>query len=231
MKKYHFVILLALLLMVVGNDVQAQSLRLDNANLTKQYLMLDKEVVDIDYNGFATVVVAANCDYQTTADEWMVVRRMHNGNTAIFPQPNYSSQAREGKVTFKSADGTVTRSLKVCQGPDTSWSEIVTEEIVKVSSVSVANGEAQGGTPASNLIDGNFSTIWHSRWGGSTRFPVTLTFNFTNSPTIDYFVYTRDKTPAPTATRRWWKCRHAAVAKRPLRSTANTTSAAPARPR
>ena len=115
---------------------------------------------------------------------------MHNGNTAIFAQPNYNSQAREGVVTFKSTDGTVTRSLKVRQGPDTSWSELVTEELVKVSSVTVANGEAQAGTPASNLIDGNFSTIWHSRWSGLTKFPVTLTFNFTNSPTIDYFVYT-----------------------------------------
>ena len=183
-------LIISVLLMLVGNDAQAQSLRLDNASLKNQYLIIDKEAVDIDYNGFATVAVAANCDYQTTADEWMVARRMHNGNTAIFPQPNYSSQTREGVVTFKSADGTVTRSLTVRQGPDTSWNEIVTEESVKVASVSVANSEAQSGTPASNLIDGNFSTIWHSRWSGLTQFPVTLTFNFTNSPTIDYFVYT-----------------------------------------
>ena len=105
MKTMKYLILSALL-MLVGNDALAQSLRLDNANLKNQYLMLDKEVVDIDYNGFATVAVAANCDYQTTADDWMVVRRMHNGNTAIFAQPNYNSQAREGVVTFKSTDGT-----------------------------------------------------------------------------------------------------------------------------
>ena len=188
MKKYQFLTLLALMLMFVGNDARAQSFKLNNATLTKQYLMIDKEKVEVRYNGFATVAVAANCDYQATADDWMVVRRMHNGNTAIFPQPNFSSQAREGTVTFKSADGTVTRTLKVVQGYDTSYEELVTEEQIKVAGVSAS--EAQSGTPASNLTDGNFSTIWHSRWSGLTSFPVTLTFNFSNSPTIDYFVYT-----------------------------------------
>ena len=61
MKTTKYLILSALL-MLVGNDALAQSLRLDNANLKNQYLMLDKEMVDIDYNGFATVAVAANCD-------------------------------------------------------------------------------------------------------------------------------------------------------------------------
>ena len=185
-------LILSVLSLVSAAEMQGQSLRLDNQNLKKQYLMIDKEAVELNYNDFTTVAVAANCDYEaTSADSWIVVRKMNNGNTAIFPQPNFSNDSREGTVTFTSADGTVKRTLRVVQGHDTSSGDIVTEEQVRVSSVTAS--EAQSGTPATNLIDGNFSTIWHSRWGGLTSFPVTLTFNFASSPTIDHFVYTPRK--------------------------------------
>lgn len=37
-------------------------------------------------------------------------------------------------------------------------------------------------------FDGDFTTIYHSHWG-DTEFPVTLRYNFSNAPQIDYLVY------------------------------------------
>lgn len=175
-------------LMAFVAPIQAQSLRLDQANLKGQYLVLGNENVSIDHTGFATVAVAGNCDYQVkTSDNWLKARKMLNGNVAIFTDPNYSADARVGTITLTSADGTCERMITVLQGADASAGELITEIQVKVSSATAS--EAQSGTPANNLVDGDFSTIYHSLWNG-TKFPVTLTFNFNNSPDIDYFVYT-----------------------------------------
>lgn len=181
---------LALAAVVV--PVQAQSLRLDKSGVKGQYLMVSNENVSVDYTGFSVVAVAGNCDYQaSTTDEWLTVGKMLNGNVAIFAAPNYSSEIRVGTVTLTSADGTCQRTISVSQAADPSASELITETQVKVSSVTAS--EAQGDGPASNLIDGNFNTIYHSTYNGSvstTKFPVTLTFNFTSQPDIDYFIYT-----------------------------------------
>jgi len=90
----------------------AQSLKLDNSNLKTQQLLLGKQELHIDYNDFSTVAVAANCDYQaSTTDTWLTLKRMANGNTAVFASPNYDMSARTGTITFTSADGSVVRTL------------------------------------------------------------------------------------------------------------------------
>ena len=172
--------------------VMAQSVKLNNPNLKNQYLLLAKEQVELSASDFTTVAVAANCDYQlTTSDSWLVARKMLNGNAAIFGLTNMDLSERQGTVTFTSADGSIVRVLQVVQEGDKSVNELVTEEQVKVSSVSAS--ESMSGNPATYLTDGNFNTIYHSTYSGSgstTKFPVNLTFTFTGSPDIDYFVYT-----------------------------------------
>lgn len=54
---------------------------------------------------------------------------------------------------------------------------------------SAISGEFQPGTPIEQSIDGDKSTIYHSRWGGETSFPVTLEYEFEKgTPGIDYAI-------------------------------------------
>ena len=186
------VIILCLLFSVIDVAVMAQSVRLDNQNLTNQYLLLSKEQVSLQSSDFTTVTVAANCDYQlSTSNDWIVARKMLNGNAVIFGLPNLELTERQGTVTFMSPDGKLVRVLKVVQEGDNSVNELITEEQVKVSSASAS--ESMSGNPATYLTDGDFNTIYHSTYSGNTsttKFPVTLTFNFQSSPDIDYFIYT-----------------------------------------
>ena len=94
---------------------QAQSVKL-NAQIKTQRLFISKDKVNLAASDFATVAVAANCDYTATADQdWLTIRKTANGNTALFPQTNYDLAYREGTVTFTTADGTIKRTLKVRQ--------------------------------------------------------------------------------------------------------------------
>ncbi|MCR5132108.1 MAG: M60 family metallopeptidase [Prevotella sp.] len=178
--RYYVLSIVAMLLAV---NVQAQSLRLDNANLKSDQLILGKTTAYIDCSGFTTVAVAGNCDYTATSDDsWIILRKMANGNMAIFSSPNFNLGEREGTVKFTSANGTVERLLTVIQeGFDATDIQ-----------VPIASGEAssyQGGEGIEKSFDGDYSTIYHSNYSGTT-YPITLTYNFEKASHIDYAVYT-----------------------------------------
>ncbi len=161
---------------------QAQSVKL-NAQIKTQRLFLSKDKVNLAASDFATVAVAANCDYTATADQdWLTIRKTANGNTALFPQTNYDLAYREGTVTFTTADGTIKRTLKVRQdGYD------ATDELIPVASGKAS--QSQSGEGIERSFDGNFNTLYHSPYSGTT-FPVTLTYNLQQPSHVDYALYT-----------------------------------------
>lgn len=60
---------------------------------------------------------------------------------------------------------------------------------IVITTSSAAASEFQSGTDIQNTIDGNKSTIYHSRWGDATEYPVELIYNFSDDKDeIDYFV-------------------------------------------
>ncbi|WP_282072098.1 M60 family metallopeptidase [Polaribacter atrinae] len=60
---------------------------------------------------------------------------------------------------------------------------------VKISPNSASASEYQSGTDIQKTIDGDKSTIYHSRWGDATEYPVELIYNFSDTKDlIDYFV-------------------------------------------
>ena len=172
------------LLAVFSISVEAQSIRLENSNIKNQLLMLGRETVTLDYSDFATVAVAANCDYTATANEaWLTTRRMANGNTAIYAQPNYNMAAREGTITFTSADGSVERKLSVTQnGFDAS------DRQIPIASGTASN--SQSGEGIERSFDGNLSTLYHSNYSTQNTFPITLTYTLKETSHVDYAVYT-----------------------------------------
>jgi hypothetical protein len=60
---------------------------------------------------------------------------------------------------------------------------------VKISPSSASASEHQNGTDIQKTIDNDKSTIYHSRWGDATEYPVELIYNFSDSKDlIDYLV-------------------------------------------
>ena len=163
----------------------AQSLKLDNSNLKTQQLFLGKQELHIDYNDFSTVAVAANCDYQaSSSDTWLTVKRMANGNTAVFASPNYDMSARTGTITFTSADGSVVRTLPVVQdGHD------ATDHKLTIASGTASQYNAGTGEGIEKSYDGDLTTLYHSPYSG-TQFPVILTYQLSQPSHVDYAVYT-----------------------------------------
>lgn len=172
------------LLAVFSIAAEAQSIRLENSNIKKQLLMIGREAVTLDYSDFTTVAVAANCDYTATANEaWLTTRRMANGNTAIYAQPNYNMAAREGTIVFTSADGSVERKLSVTQnGFDAS------DRLIPIASGTASN--SQSGEGIERSFDANLSTLYHSNYSTQNTFPITLTYTLKEVSHVDYAVYT-----------------------------------------
>ena len=159
-------ILLALLCLTT----QAQSVKLGHPSVKTQRLFIAKNVVNLGSSDFATVAVAANCDYSVTSDEdWLTIRKMANGNAALFAQTNYNLTGREAKVTFASADETIKRTLTVTQEGYNAGDDLVPIASGKAS-------QSQGGEGIDCSFDGNLNTLYHSPYSG-TSFPVTLTYN------------------------------------------------------
>lgn len=62
------------------------------------------------------------------------------------------------------------------------------EKDKKISVSSAESSEHQSGTNIQKTLDGDKKTIYHSRWGNQTEYPVDLIYNFTDTEQIDYFV-------------------------------------------
>lgn len=180
MKRITITTLLFALLTVT---MQAQSVKLGHPNVKTQRLFIAKNVVNLGSSDFATVAVAANCDYSVTSDEdWLTIRKMANGNAALFAQTNYNLTGREAKVTFASADETIKRTLTVTQeGYE------IGDDLVPIASAKASQSQSGEGIDCS--FDGNLNTLYHSPYSG-TSFPVTLTYNLTKASHIDYVLYT-----------------------------------------
>ena len=164
---------------------QAQSVKL-NAQIKTQRLFISKDKVNLAASDFATVAVAANCDYTATADSWMTVSKMKNGNAAIFAQPNYDLTPRQGTVTFTSADGTIKRTLTVTQ--DGGFGSSDTPISIAKATLNPSS-EFQSGEGIDKSYDGDLNTMYHSPWSRGANFPITLTYELAEPSHVDYLKY------------------------------------------
>lgn len=64
--------------------------------------------------------------------------------------------------------------------------ELETDQLIPVKSAWAS--EAQSGEGVEKSIDGDKTTIYHSRWGGATVLPVTLKYYFENVEKMDYLL-------------------------------------------
>jgi len=97
---------------------------------------------------------------------------------------NFSSCA---EINFSSAEtGPFVQPLD-CDNPIAEDFTAYSDIKLGISSASVSPA-ANGGEDISRTYDNNTATLYHSNYAGG-GFPMSLTYNFANSPTIDYISY------------------------------------------
>ena len=136
--------------------------------------------------------VTANVEYTYSIDaDWATVLNSSNGFYVHVPM-NYSGESRTATLTIASKDGHTTQTVSLTQQGNNAADDIPSDVQVKPSSVT-ANSSASS-NPASNMKDGDYSTIWHTNWSGSgftvsDSNPAIITFTFSNVDRIDYVNY------------------------------------------
>jgi hypothetical protein len=97
---------------------------------------------------------------------------------------NFSSCA---EINFSSAEtGTFVQPID-CDNPIAEDFTTYTDIKLGISSASVSPA-ANGGEDITRTYDNNTATLYHSSYAGG-GFPMSLTYNFTTNPTIDYISY------------------------------------------
>ncbi len=97
---------------------------------------------------------------------------------------NFSSCA---EINFSSAETGKLDSPVDCANPTAEDFTAYSAVKINIASASVSPA-ANGGEDISRTYDNNTATLYHSNYSGG-GFPISLTYNFTGNPTIDYINY------------------------------------------
>lgn len=143
--------------------------------------------------GLSLTPVLSNCDFTATptwADgetPWFTLTERKPGSWKINADFWYKTEPRTGIVTITLSDGT-TEEITVEQRGNNAVSTIRGDRQVSVTSATASeqNSSSEG---IAKTYDDNYGSYYHSKWkGGSTSFPVTLTYRFDGAH-IDYLTY------------------------------------------
>ncbi|MGM9688354.1 MAG: M60 family metallopeptidase [Alloprevotella sp.] len=140
--------------------------------------------------------ITANVDFTATTDtEWITVRKADDGTVYIHLDMNDNVQSRVGTVVFGNAEKGLSETLTITQTRYEGARDMTQDVQVKVSSAT-DNTHQDAGSDASKSIDGDLSTIYHSKWSdkiGEDN-PAILTYNFKDVELIDYVNYVTRQT-------------------------------------
>ena len=119
---------------------------------------------------------------------WFEVSQRNAGSWKIKTDYWYKTEPRTGKLVFNLADGSK-KEVAVVQEANTS-ADIFTGDVkLKVNSASATSQNSESES-INKTIDGDYNTFYHSVWsGGTTKFPVNMTYNFAQPSHIDYINY------------------------------------------
>lgn len=152
--------------------------------------------VNVGYEGGLSVFpVLSNTGYTVSPKwtegevPWFSVNERKKGSWKIKCDYHYQTAPRTGTLVFNLENGKQ-QEVPVVQQGNTSSDFFQGDILVKVNSAQASSQNSEGESIA-KTYDGDYGTFYHSQWsGGSTKFPVTLTYNFVNAPHIDYIVCT-----------------------------------------
>lgn len=105
---------------------------------------------------------------------------------------NITNQERTAQIVFKG--GLIEKKVIISQKKEVGYDGTSSGDIKDDIKVPVAGGtdtSHEGTDDISKSFDGDFTTIYHSKWDNrnSNYFPITLEYFFDNQPQIDYLIY------------------------------------------
>lgn len=133
------------------------------------------------------VELASNVDFKVTPKvSWIKVVKFKDNYLYLKTTLNELESPRTGTVEIADIAGSVVKTFTLNQSSNNAVSYIKGDYKIKVSSGTAT--DAQSGEDITKSFDGDYTTMYHSSWGGGTL-PVTLTYNFTGVSRIDYLIY------------------------------------------
>ncbi|MGL5681971.1 MAG: M60 family metallopeptidase [Marinifilaceae bacterium] len=183
----------------VFNNEVSKDIHVYQMGTAPAVMITPQEVADITCDtALINIRVVANIEFEVKipADaNWVTVASQSDTLVQIKVGANVNQKAREVIIDFQQVNnGLAKRSLTLKQKPY-SYVPSVPEglpEDTKIKVSGVTTSSYQGDGPASNCIDGNMNTTYHSNWSNSSPnyFPIDLVFNFTEGQEqIDYLIY------------------------------------------
>ena len=189
--------LTALLALGIPAVMSAQT---DNSSLPKgkkdPTVVVPANKINVGYTGGLSLLpVLSNGDYsvEPTWNEgetpWFSLSKFDQGNLRIKTGYWYKAEPRTGKVVFDFGNGK-TKEVAVMQSANTASDFFTGDFKLKVKSAHATSQNSESES-IEKTFDGNYNSFYHSQWsGGKTKFPVTLTYNFSEPSHVDYIIYT-----------------------------------------
>lgn len=148
----------------------------------------EEAVIDIE--------VTTNVEYDIVPDVGWIEETVKPGpgtyalvNNTVYLKINehFGTGERNGNINFKQKGGNIEKELKITQkGEVINLGNDVFDKDILIPVSSGWASEHQGDEGIENTFDGDYETIYHSRWYDGTEFPVTLRYYFEDVEKIDY---------------------------------------------
>ncbi len=183
-------ILFALTLALFAPSILRAQIPMTTDPLKGQQILITHDTLNIAADGASTRLgVMANCTFtSSTGADWLHAEQDKYG-LLLSGDYHFLTEPRQGFMKLTSEDGTCVRKFVINQEGNSAAATLEGDHKITVKSATAS--QAQSGEPISNTIDGKNNTIWHSPYsGGSTSFPITLTYKFSKAEHLDYMVYT-----------------------------------------
>ncbi len=129
-------------------------------------------------------LTATALDADGQAASWFRVYKADGDRVIVAQDYHYGIDKKTGILRLATNDG-ATRDVAVVQNGNSSVTTLKGD--TKLTVTATAN-QSQSGEGAANSCDGDYSTIYHSPWSGTT-FPVVLTYTLSQAAHVDYLVY------------------------------------------
>ena len=136
--------------------------------------------------------IEANIPFEVSNDaNWLKVRKDADGDVFVHIQQNYLNEPRVAKITFNNVDKALSRTFTLTQEADQSVESLPTDTKLKPYKASDNNHQNDYAT-VQQTLDGDYSTLYHSKWDGSPvtpKNPAILTYEFKDVDVLDYINY------------------------------------------
>lgn len=164
-------------------------------------IMIDNESIKLDkFATDFTLVVTANVEYEMTLPDWITEKSKQALSGDIGYKHTLSVSRNDGnstrsvvvKLISKNVLPRIEKSVVITQ--HSQYTNDNTTAIEGDIKLKIARGTASTSHPGEGIektFDGDYTTIYHSRWGTGVpvSFPVTIEYFLENTENVDYMVY------------------------------------------